>query len=179
MATIRDVIDSGFFDRLVNRLGSIGAGQIRPTSAAYLRAVRDIRAQSPFDVAGGWGPFREAAEAARLSVNAARRFENTGGTGTAPGPERAPCLDEPGTRCRGSVDYHVIVEYSDPDTGGVNRFPVVITSRVGLTAAQIEARAGAAGRSAENWRTSGQRGQIGPSTALVISTTVLAVVGRS
>lgn len=163
---------AGFLDALIGRLANIPGRVIRRGSTLTDRAFRAVRG----DITGMSGPVYRAWDAlyreAISASNAARRAAGAAGTPPPSGPLPIPS----GTVGPGStVEYHVVVVYRDPSTGGTNRVLVVIDGPPGLTRSRLDSLASAAGVTDDHWTDSGKRGDITPASAVYVETVLIGI----
>lgn len=178
MANRGDVIAAGYLDRLIARIGTVGRAQISPTNKAYLEIVRKTREDSPFDVRGGFGAFREVAEEARAAVNRARRAGLSDPGSIGPAPSDVPPADPSRARGSRSIEYHVIVGAYDPVTGGEYRGRVVVTATGAITGDRVQDGAEEIARQRIRDNDSPTTGEIKADRAVVSEVIVIGIVGR-
>jgi hypothetical protein len=174
--TRRSITDAGFFDSAVSLMAARGIQRIRGTERWYLTA-RDTWKSRLGTLKGGQIAAANAVwESARQAVNAATTARERGGT--LPGPGRAPNQTDPETRGGRTVEYHVIVKYHDPVTGGKNSVPVFVSRDTPITLAALESLAAVLGTTEDFWSTTGKRGEIDRDTAVHVETVLIGISSR-
>jgi hypothetical protein len=176
MPTTDDYYNSGAFDRLLSRMSRIPGKALRINNPD----VRRLHYHSDVDItqvdSASWSAWTAVVKAAIAARNAALKLGKD--PAKLPGVGTAPTLPDSDDSTPARVEYHVIVEYRDPTTGGAARFPVVVDSTTGLNPQQLENRAAALGLNADSWKKSGERGDIAPATAEFVSVTIVGIIER-
>lgn len=173
----QSIISAGFFDRAIARLSNLGVRTIGRSNRDFWRIRRDLSHELNTDDPAMMTALFDVVDSARLAVNAANRIP--GPAGPIPGPAGLPNLDEPRAVGGTTTEVHVIVEMEDPTTGGTARFPLVVSTTVGISRERLNAEAAALASEPEHWQETGRRGEISPETARFVELTIIAVISRT
>jgi len=144
----------------------------------YNELSESLRNDTAFTDRGASRSWNEVMEQARLARNRGRRIGLIGEDSVFPSPAALDSVDH-GNNARGTlIDYHVIVTHTDPDTGGVTRLPVVVSSNQQMTAEALGGLASAAAKLDTNWHHYSRGIPVDPSTSVLTSVIVTGVVSR-
>lgn len=169
-------VASGSIEQAIRQLAARGIKRISGTEKWYYDMRRRAGQRMGIESAREWGAWNRIWDTAVRAVNRANRAVERGGT--LFGPSGSPSVVIPGGTGGVRVEYHVVVEYVDPNTGGKNRVSVVVDSPTGLGIDRLNTLAGALGMTPDFWAQSGKRGEIEPAEAVPVSVTLLGITAR-